>query len=95
MHDAMLFNMRFVMRPLLDFSKDLQRKLADGRTFDQALVELRVSGASIMDSIASVRNFHKCGWEEAKRRVESSSAWADVRKATEDSFRDSTGESEP
>jgi len=83
------------MRPPLNFSKDLRRKLADGKTFDQALVELRVSGASIMDCIASVRNFHKCGLEEAKRRVESSSAWADVRKATEDSFRDLTGKSQP
>ncbi len=83
------------MRPHLDFSKDLRRKLADGKTFDQALVELRGSGASIIDTIASVRNFHKCGLEEAKRRVESSSAWADVCKATEDSFRDLTGESEP
>jgi hypothetical protein len=83
------------MKQVLDFSKELQRKLANGKTFDQALAELRMSGASIMDCIASIRNFHKCGLEEAKRRVESSSAWSDVCKATEDSFRDLTGESKP
>jgi len=83
------------MKPVLDFSKELQRKLVDGKTFDQALAELRMSGASIVDCIASVRNFHKCSLEEAKRRVELSPAWADVRKATEDSFRDLTGEPKP
>jgi hypothetical protein len=80
------------MRPVLDYSKDLRRKLADGKTFDEALAELRVSGVSIIDCIASVRSFRRCSLEEAKRQVETSTAWADVRKTTEDSFRDLTGE---
>jgi hypothetical protein len=79
------------MRPVLDYSKDLRRKLADGKTLDEALAELRASGVSILDCIASVRSFRRCSLEEAKRLVESSAAWADVRKATEDSFRDLSG----
>lgn len=76
------------MRPVLDYSKDLRQKLAAGKTLDEALAELRASGVSIFDCIASVRSFQRCSLEEAKRLVESSAAWADVRKATEDSFRD-------
>ena len=48
------------MRPVIDYSKQLRQKLAEGRTFDQALSELRASGASIFDCIASVRSFRKC-----------------------------------
>ena len=78
------------MRPVLDYSKELRRKLADGKTFDEALAELRASGVSMADCVASVRSFRRCSLEEAKRLVESSAAWADVRKATDDSFRDFT-----
>ena len=76
------------MRPLLDYSKDLRRKLADGKTFDQAITELRASGASIFDCIATVRTFHRCDLAEAKQLVESSSAWADYRSATEEFVRE-------
>ena len=75
------------MRPVSDYSKDLRQKLAAGKTFDESLAELRASGVSILDCIASVRSFQRCSLGEAKRLVESSHAWADVRKATEDSFR--------
>ena len=75
------------MKPVLDYSKDLRRKLADGKTFDTALAELRNTGVSIFDSIASVRSLQKCSLEEAKRLVETSSAWSDVTKSTEASLR--------
>lgn len=71
------------MKPVIDYSKDLRRKLAVGKTFDDALAELRVAGASIFDCIASVRTFRRCGLVEAKRLVLSSSAWSDVRVATD------------
>jgi len=74
-------------RPVVDYSKSFRRKLADGRTSDQALSELRVEGASIFECIATVRSFHGCSLDEAKRRVESSTAWADVRERTEASLR--------
>jgi len=40
---------------LRDFTKDLRRKLADGKTTDDALAELRASGASIVECIFDVR----------------------------------------
>ena len=79
---------RSIMRPAIDYSKDLRRKLADGKSFDVALGELRAAGASIIDCIVSVRSFQRCDIAEAKRMVESSSAWADVTAATYKSFQD-------
>lgn len=76
------------MRPVIDYSKDLRRKLADGKSFDVALGELRTAGASIFDCIASVRSFQRCDLAEAKRLVESSSAWRDVQAATDKFYRD-------
>ena len=76
------------MRPLLDYSKDLRRKLADGKTLDQALSELRAAGVSIFDCIVSVRTFRRCELAEAKQIVESSPAWSDHRVATEDFVRE-------
>jgi hypothetical protein len=70
------------MRPVIDYSKQLRRKLAEGRTFDQALSELRASGASIFDCIASVRAFRKCELAEAKLLVQSSPTWSDHREIT-------------
>jgi ribosomal protein L7/L12 len=74
-------------RPVVDYSKGLRRKLAGGKTLDQAFSELRAEGASIFDCIATVRTFHRCSLEEAKQRVESSPTWADVRERTEKSYR--------
>ena len=76
------------MRPAIDYSKDLRRKLADGRTLDEALTELRTAGASIIDCIVSVRTFRRCEIAEAKQVVETSSAWSDYRNATEEFVRE-------
>jgi hypothetical protein len=76
------------MRPAIDYSKDLRRKLADGKGFDVALGELRADGASIFDCIASVRSFQRCDIADAKRMVESSSAWSDVQAATDKFYQD-------
>ncbi|HXR06361.1 MAG TPA: hypothetical protein VN765_03465 [Candidatus Acidoferrum sp.] len=76
------------MKPLLEYSKDLRRKLAEGKAFDEALRELRTAGASIFDCVASVRSFRRCDLMEAKQLVESSSAWSDVRIAPEEFYRE-------
>jgi hypothetical protein len=75
------------MRPALDYSKDIRRKLADGKTLDDALTELRTGGASIFDCIVSVRTFRRCEIAQAKRIVETSSAWSDHRNVTEEVFK--------
>lgn len=76
------------MRPAFDYSKDLRRKLADGRTLDEALGELRTAGASIFDCIVSVRTFRRCDIAEAKQVVQASAAWSDYRDATEEFVRE-------
>ena len=63
-----------------DFTKDFRRKLADGKTTDEALAELRAAGASIMACIIAVRAFRRCDIGEAKKVVHFSSAWADQRE---------------
>jgi hypothetical protein len=76
------------MRPVLDYSKDLRRKLAEGKSFDQALIELRSAGISIFDAIASVKALYRCDLAEAKRLVEASSAWSDHRSIAEEVLRE-------
>lgn len=76
------------MRPALDYSKELRLKLADGKTLEDALTELRMAGASIFDCIVSLRTFRRCEIAEAKRIVETSSAWSDHRNVTDDVLRD-------
>ena len=78
------------MRPAFDYSKDLRRKLADGKTLDQSLAELRSAGATITDCVVSVRNFSRCEIIEAKRIVESSPAWSDHRNIGEELLRDAS-----
>ena len=63
----------------LDYSKQLRRKLADGKTLDDALTELRAEGVSIFESIMAVEKIYKCGLADAKKTVHFSPAWADVR----------------
>ena len=75
------------MRPVIDRSSELRQKLAEGQTLDQALAELREVGASIFDCIASVKSFRHCDLAEAKRLVESSSAWVDYRNVTAEFFK--------
>jgi len=72
---------------LRNFSEDFRRKLADGKTPDEALAELRAAGASIMECIFAVRQFRGCDLAEAKQVVHLSSAWADLR-AQHDRFHD-------
>jgi hypothetical protein len=75
------------MRPAIDYSKDLRRKLAEGRTLDEAFAELRTAGASIIDCIVSVRTFRRCEIAEAKQIVEASPAWSDHRNITDEVLR--------
>jgi hypothetical protein len=63
-----------------NFTKEFRRKLADGKTTDEALVELRAAGASIMACIVAVREFRRCDIGEAKKLVHFSPAWADQRE---------------
>jgi hypothetical protein len=63
-----------------DFSKEFRRKLAEGKTTDEALAELRAAGASMMACIIAVREFRRCDIGEAKKVVHCSSAWADQRE---------------
>lgn len=64
----------------LDYSKDLRRALADGKTLDEALAALRARGVSILECIISVQKFRRCGLAEAKKLVHFSDAWADMRE---------------
>ncbi len=72
------------MRPVVDYSKDLRRMLADGKTLDQALGELRAAGAAMSDCLATVRAFRRCDIVEAKQVVLASPAWSDYRDGTEE-----------
>ena len=65
---------------LRDFTKDFRRKLADGKATDDALAELRASGASIVECMFAVQRFRRCDLAEAKKIVHFSSAWADMRE---------------
>jgi hypothetical protein len=61
-----------------DYSKNLRRKLTDGKTLDNALAELRAEGVSIVECIGAVKKFRGCDLSEAKRIVNLSPAWSDV-----------------
>jgi hypothetical protein len=65
------------------FTEDLRKKLANGMTLDDALAELRASGASILQCIIAVNLCRHCGLNEAKKLVNFSPAWADVREKQE------------
>ena len=65
------------------YSKQLRRKLADGKILDQALSELRSEGASILQSIVAVQKAQRCSLADAKRLVHFSPAWSDMREANE------------
>ena len=67
----------------LDYSKDLRRLLAEGKTFDEALAALRANGVSKLHCVVAVKNFRHCELSEAKQLVHFSSAWADVRERDE------------
>jgi hypothetical protein len=63
-----------------DFTREFRRKLAEGRTTDQALAELRAAGASIVACIVAVKQLRRCDIVEAKKVVHFSSAWADQKE---------------
>jgi hypothetical protein len=67
----------------LDYSKDLRRLLADGKTLDEALAALRANGVSKLHCVIAVKNFRRCDIGEAKQLVHFSSAWANVRERDE------------
>jgi hypothetical protein len=67
------------------FTEHLRKKLTNGMTFDDALAELRASGASILQCIIAVNLCQRCDLNEAKKLVNSSPAWADFREASADS----------
>jgi len=52
--------------------------LREGATLDTALEALRAGGASIVESIVSVRSVRSCELVEAKRLVHASPVWSDV-----------------
>ena len=62
-----------------DLSSELRELLGSGASLDTALSQLRASGASIVESIISVRSVRRCDLAEAKRLVHLSRAWEDVR----------------
>jgi hypothetical protein len=65
------------------FTEDLRNKIANGMTLDDALAELRASGATILQCIIAVNLCRRCGLNEAKKLVNFSPAWADVREKQE------------
>ena len=79
-------------RSPVDRSSRIRRSLAEGKTLDQALAELRAEGISIIDCLVSVRSVYHCDIVEAKRLVCSSPAWADVVIDTEAEFRELAAE---
>jgi hypothetical protein len=66
-----------------DFSKQLRSRLADGLVLDDALSELRSSGASIIECIVATKRIRGCDLVEAKTLIHQSKAWADVTGPTE------------
>ena len=70
------------MNPL-GCQNDLRRKLADGKTLDDALADLRASGYSIIDCISAVHRVQHCEFIDAKKIVHFSPAWADMRAGHE------------
>jgi hypothetical protein len=62
----------------IDRTQAFRRKLAEGKTYDEALAELRAEGVSIIECIGAVREFRNCELAEAKMIVHSSPAWSDM-----------------
>lgn len=65
---------------MIDYTKDLRRLLADGKTLDQSLAALRAKGAGVIACIFAVKKFRDCDLAEAKEIVHFSPAWADRRE---------------
>lgn len=63
-----------------DFTDRFRRSLTEGKSVEDALVELRAAGASVCESILAVSKVQGCRLSEAKKTVHFSSAWADRRE---------------
>lgn len=68
------------------FSKVLRHRLEEGASLDTALGELRAAGASIIETIRSVRTVYDCDLAEARQRVQTSAAWADFIATRNEEF---------
>jgi hypothetical protein len=66
-----------------DFSRQLRSRLAEGLVLDDALRELRSSGASIIECIVATKRVRGCDLVEAKTLIHQSKTWADVTGPTE------------
>jgi len=71
-----------------DYHRDLRKLLADGKSFEEALGEIRKQGAGILGSIMAVQKFRRCDLGEAKRLVHLSETWADFRKRNDEFHRE-------
>jgi hypothetical protein len=60
------------------YSAILREKLGGGKKLDDALADLRASGATIIQCIVAVTVCQGCRPDEARRLVHSSPVWADV-----------------
>lgn len=65
------------------FTEGLRQKLAQGINLDDALTELRASGASIIQCVIAVNACRRCGLKEAQKLVLFSPAWADMKEKQE------------
>ena len=65
------------------FNEDLRRKLDEGKTLNDALSDLRSSGATILQSTIAVNACQRYGMTEAKRLVNTSPVWADAKEKNE------------
>jgi len=63
-----------------DYQPALRKALANGKSLDDALAEIRALGASILESIIAVKKFRQCDLGEAKKLVHLSPTWADARE---------------
>jgi hypothetical protein len=65
------------------FVQQLRTLCESGKTIDQALFDLRASGASIIECIVALREYKDCSIIEAKRFIHHSDAWRDVAEPTD------------
>ena len=65
----------------IDFTTVLRDELARGTGLNDALLTLREQGASVIDSIKSVREVECVPLGDAKQLVSSSPTWSDIRES--------------
>ena len=77
---------------LTNITGSFRRLLAEGKTTNQALAELRAAGAGFVSCMVAVRTFRQCDFVEAKKVVIDSPAFID-QKEFHDRLFDETFES--